>query len=135
MKMKIDFVTNSSTTSFVLIGVKVYKEDSLDLHTFLDTICKFDEDPKYPGYELYEHVEQVCEKLGNSMTILKDSEDGCPSDCEYVVGRTIAETEDEYFNSKCIGLDTLGDGIRKLLEPIEVLKDKELVLIAATASS
>jgi len=92
MKIKIDFVTNSSTTSFVMLGYVIRDQDD----------------------ERLDKLQEKAEKLGYQLFIGMES--GAPDDNSALVGEIIGEAsnEDCGFEEKEVDLTELVEKVNQL---------------------
>lgn len=118
MKVRSGFVSNSSTSSFVLVGFEVDK--TYNAEKFLDDL-QIEYDTEAEDEDVLEDNinEAVCSlRKDKGICFLESSEDGAPKG-KKIVGILIAETssQDSYLGEN----DVL---IQGLLEEIDALKEK-----------
>jgi len=117
MKIRTGFVSNSSTSSFILLGYTIPKnnisqEELMNL-VYLDEIPKgkvwneCDEDEKY---------DIMCELSESGICIVNYMEDGAPDDDTFVVGyRQLLDIEDEYEEEPILDIISKVEKIGKRL--------------------
>ena len=114
MRTKLDFITNSSSTSYVMLGYTVERSD------------------RFLSEEFYEEAE----KLGYSVFVGTDG--GAPDNNLVLIGEIISEFNDEYpdeFKEQLMDLDELknkSEEIKKKLDLPDSLKPK---IISSTRMS
>lgn len=95
MKIKSDFVTNSSSTSFVVVG---YLIDCDDFYKFCKKLKeKLDIKIEVDEEDYYEIIDYLDESMG--IYVGYGMEQGAPDDETVIVGEMIAEIDDD----KCYG--------------------------------
>ena len=99
VKIKADFVTNSSTTSFVFAGFEVDKDNEM-VSEVEKQLREMEETGDYDSV------------MVNGVEVLTCMEDGALSDDRYLVGYTLGEIDDEGYTKKD------GQNFSKVLEKI-----------------
>jgi len=96
MKTRNGFVSNSSSSSFVIVGTKLTKKLENRLKEKLD-VKPTDEDWQY-------EKEDEIAKLGISILYTEDSKDGC-----YTVGKVLADvgSDGDYLEKQSYSLEQL----------------------------
>ncbi len=108
MKIRKGFVSNSSTSSFVLLGVKIDVEK-------IRKKFKKEDDPE--DIEIYELLEETAYE------ILSD-DDIDLNENEHVIGHTIASGDDSDFNGPNISLSDLNKIADNISEEFDVNKSE-----------
>ena len=107
MKIRQGFVSNSSSSSFVAVGLKI------------------------PKIALNDEMWRVSNKVGYN--IYNDGEDGYESDTHFVIGREIALEDDGYMESEEVTQEEMDKMTDEIKEKFNV--DGEVIIIAGTRMS
>lgn len=107
MKLRADFVTNSSTASYVVLGFKI-KDGEFDYARALKKLGVTDVEEAVFWDALY----------GLDCAVLHGREDGLPSDDEHVVGKYIAYFSDDGY------ADPAEIRLRNVFKPVRDLRER-----------
>lgn len=137
MKTRIGFVSNSSSSSFVLVGLvfnenEISEKDLMDLiitKEALDSYCmKYYEKPFDKCEEWEQQDARYDCKCDSDIKVLIDGEDGAETG-KYAIGVQIAATSDYEFPSRSMDLN---DALLPLTEIMMNFKDKKPMIITGT---
>lgn len=107
MKIRQGFVSNSSSSSFVAVGLKI------------------------PKIALNDEMWRVSNKIG--YRIFNDGEDGYESDTHFVIGREIALEDDGCMESEEVTMPEINEIVQEIGDKFDVTG--EIIIIAGTRMS
>jgi len=120
MKIKQDFVTNSSTTSYVMLGYRI---------NFSGDINESEEAKKQ-----LEDLEEKAEKVGYS--VFAGDEMGAPDNLSAYIGIVLSEISDSCaFNESEFEVEELISKLEKLRIDLNLSKEQKLKIITTTRMS
>ena len=143
MKIRTGFVSNSSSSSFVVLGFSIKKENNFSLKNFeLEVIDKvlnipFEDIPI--GNNNYDREDYIYNLLyaadnSNSFIILSDTENGSPDDETIVLGIEIAEGDDSDFRGLDEEVESIIDKVKEAAKKLG-FSDKKIKIFAGTKMS
>lgn len=117
MKIRNSFVSNSSSTSFVLIGFKL--EEKVNYRNFLTAALKVPEE-EVVGKDFDTLLEMFFDKMDNSeFWVLCGKEMGSPRDDQTIFGKPLASTIEEMAETIVVSFKEEKEKLKKIQELLE----------------
>ena len=113
LKIRTQFVANSSSSSFVLVGVALPK-DLLDFESLIG----------FDGGDIYDATNKFLKRTG--LYVVNNVEDGCPDNNTIMIGKMIRSNMEEYCSLKTHDLSVIEEAKSILLDlgitsPIKII--------------
>lgn len=124
MKIRSGFVSNSSSSSFVVKGYLLPK-DSFDYNKMIEIMDKFEfdygedlDEDTIKDIFYWEFTDMLSSK---NIYIGTNTEDGCPDDDTLMIGELLAEVDDEggYFDTMVLDLEN-SPSLEDLKEKLDI---------------
>ena len=124
MKIRSGFVSNSSSSSFVVKGYLLPK-DNFDYNKMIEIMNKFEfdygedlDEDTIKDIFYWEFTDMLSSK---NIYIGTNTEDGCPDDNTLIVGELLAEVDDEdgYFDTMVLDLEN-SPSLEDLKEKLDI---------------
>ena len=134
MKIRSGFVSNSSSSSFVVKGYLLPK-DNFDYNKMIEVMDKFEfdygedlDEDTIKDIFYWEFTDMLSSK---NIYIGTNTEDGCPDDDTLMIGELLAEVDDEggYFDTMVLDLEN-SPSLEDLKEKLDI--DAPIKIIVGT---